>query len=210
MRKALIGTAFLTGILLSGCFLTDAVEEAFNVFKVKFNDAGWSDPSVKSPSAADMLYAVNLGKGLSLSDFSVHVAYQVQGDNSGNSGTAAFGSRYAKPVLHFYLGDTAKATGVAFNETIEPFEIKGGGIDTIEFATDIPFSWFKENAPDIARKIVNGQDLPYRLTASLEFTVPTPAGDLRSGTSELDIGKGGIATRPDAVKTYGSKILDLF
>lgn len=210
MRRTLLGIAVLTGFVFMGCSLTDSVEEAANVVNVKFSSAGWSQPSVESPSTADVIAALvpHYGRGLSLSDFKLDVTYNVQADNSGNSGTAAFGTSLARPVLHFYVGDTSK-TATAWNDTIEPFSIPGGVVDTLHFTTSIPFSWIKTNAPGFADSVLEGKSIPYRLTASLAFQLTTPLGSVSTGTSELDLVGGGVATRPDAVVSYLSSILKL-
>lgn len=211
MRKAILGFAAISLIVLGGCGLVDGLQSMANITKVDFSDAGWSTPSVSCrKSTAELIYAVTFGNGISLDDFLLNVTYNVRADNSGNSGTAAFGSEYAKPVLNFYVGDTTISTGKAFHDTIPAFSIKGGSVDTIKFTTAIPFSWFKNNAPKVATSLVNGTDIPYRLTAQLAFHVTLPTGSLSAGTSELDIGRGGVATRPDALIKYGSQILSLF
>lgn len=202
MRRTLLGIAVLAGFLVAGCSLTDSLEQTANIAKVDFSGAGWS-AKVKTESAAQMgIDAVSHNPRYVLDhDVFLRMSYNVRADNSGNSGTAAFGSEYVKPVLNLYIQDTTSKNPIQV--TVEPFTIPANTIDTVTFDFDIPFGTIYDVSPALVTTILQGNDIPYKLTASLKFQVTLPNGSsLGTSTSELNLVESGIPTRPssDVVK----------
>jgi len=204
MRRTLLGIAALTGFVFMGCSLLDSAEEAANIVNVKFSDAGWTDTVTTKGKSAVSIGGDYLGykyRGVSSPldsilkyDVFLRFSYNVRADNSGNSGTAAFGSDLVKPELNLYIQDT---TNSPIKVTVDPFTIPGGAIDTVTFAFDIPFETIYKSSPSLVKTILNGNSIPYKLTASLSFQVNLPDGStLGTSTSELHILSSSIPTRP--------------
>ena len=197
MRRTLLGIAALTGFVFMGCSLLDSVGETANIVNVKFSDAGWS-AKVKTESVLQMTAdAASHRSSRYVLDHDVflRMSYNVRADNSGNSGTAAFGSDLVKPVLNLYIQDTASKNPIQV--TVEPFKIPANTIDTVTFDFDVPFGTIYDVSPDLAKTILNGNEIPYKLTASLKFQVTLPDGStLGTSTSELNLVESGIPTRP--------------
>lgn len=202
MRRTLLGIAVLTGFVFMGCSLLDSVGETANIVNVKFSDAGWTNAvTTKGKDAADIgvdylgykYRGVNSPLDSILKyDVFLRLSYNVRADNSGNSGTAAFGSQYVTPVVNLYIQDTITNP---MKLTVQPFTIPGGAVDTVTFNFDIPIETIYKNSPALAKTIINGSDIPYKLTASLSFQVTLPDGSvLGTSTSELNLVRSGIPT----------------
>jgi len=197
MRRTLLGIAVLTGLVFMGCSLTDSAEEAANLAKVKFSEAGWS-AQVESKAVSTMVVDAALHNSHYVLDHDVYLrmTYNVLADNSGNTGKAAFGSETVKPVLNLYIQDTTKNP---IQVTVAPFTVDSGAIDTVHFNFDIPFGTIYDNSPNLITTILEGSDIPYKLTASLKFQVTLPNGStLGTSTSELNLVESGIPTRPSS------------
>lgn len=198
MRRTLLGIAVLTGFVFMGCSLLDSVGETANIVNVKFSGAGWA-ANVKTESTSQMVVDAARHDSRYVLDHDVflRMSYNVRADNSGNSGTAAFGSDLVKPVLNLYIQDTTSKNPIQV--TVEPFKIPANTIDTVTFDFDIPFGTIYGVSPALATTILKGSDIPYKLTASLKFQVTLPDGStLGTSTSELNLVESGIPTRPSS------------
>jgi hypothetical protein len=198
MRSKILSlTALLSGALFLGsCSLLDSASDAFNVVNVKFSEGS---PAV---DGQNVIYSGSVLETPSLDKFVFKMVFHVKADNSKNSNKASFGSALVKPILDFHIN--AKSPH-PISTTIEPFSVEGGKVGELDFPIEIPITAIDRAT---ARKIVNGEPIPYFLTGSVKFDLLEGTSIKGSGKSELDLTSGAISTRPSgSVTTMLSKLL---
>ena len=88
---------------------------------------------------------------------------------------------------------------------IPAFTIEGGQIVDLAFPIEIPLTVIDKA---MARKIINGDPVPYYLSGTVKFDLLEGTSIRKSGVSELDLGSGEISTRPSGpVSTMLSGLL---
>jgi hypothetical protein len=165
------------------CNPLDAASEALNVASVKFSEGS---PAV---DGQDIAYT---GSRLSpsLDKFKFKMVFHVKADNSGNRGKAAFGSDAIHPIVELHINSRS---ALPVQTPIPSFEIAGGAVETLDFPIEIPLTALDKAT---ARKIANGDPVPYFLTGSLKFDVLDGSTLKGTGVSHLDLASGEIETRP--------------
>jgi hypothetical protein len=189
MRARILAVALGIGGmgLMASCDLGQTLNEAFNVFSVKFSEG--------SP-AVDGQTITYSGAGLSLSNFKFKMVFHVRADNSANSNKAAFGSSLVKPVLDFRINDKTRTDPIS--TTIEPFSVAGGQVSTLDFPIEIPITLIDRAT---VRSIINGDPIPYFLSGTVKFDLLDGTTIKGSGNSALDLSSGSIPTRPSGSVT---------
>jgi hypothetical protein len=123
------------------------------------------------------------------------MVFHVKADNSANDGKASFGSSKLKPVLGFRIGSKSN---VPITTTLEPFSIDAKTVANLDFPIEIPLTALDRA---MARKIVNGDPIPYFLSGTLKFDLLDGVTGKGSGAAELDLASGEISTRPSSSVT---------
>lgn len=186
MRLApLTALAAMALLPLAGCSPSDIGGDTLNVLSVKFSEAS---PAVDDPGVA---YSGSVLDAPSLDKFKLKLIFHVKADNSANQGKARFGSSAVKPVVAFRVNSK---TATPFTTTLEPFIIDPNTVANLDFPVEIPLAAIDKA---VARKIVNGDPIPYFLSGTLKFDLLRGSGN-GSGVAELDLASGEIATRPSA------------
>lgn len=197
MRKHQFALSLSAGLalLLGGCSLVDSANEALNVASVKFSEGS---PAV---DGQNIDYTGSLLTP-SLEKFKLVMVFHVKADNSANSGKAAFGTDALKPILNLRINSRS---GTPISTPIPAFSVEGGAIATLDFPIEVPVTAI-DNAT--ARRIVNGDPIPYFLTGSLKFDLLDGTTLKGTGTSEVNLASGEISTRPSSsVKSALSALL---
>jgi hypothetical protein len=179
------GLALLAASLFLGsCSLLDSADGLLNVFSVKFSEGS---PAVDGQT---VVYAGSVLESPSLDKFRFKMVFHVKADNSGNSFKAGFGTSLVKPVLNFRINAKSNSP---ISTTIEPFSVEAGQVGDLAFPIEIPITAIDRA---LARKIVNGDPIPYFLSGSVKFDLLEGTSIKGSGKSELDLTSGEISTRP--------------
>jgi hypothetical protein len=170
-------------VFLVACDPLDAASNAINVASVKFSEGS---PAV---DGQDIVYT---GSRLSpsLDKFKFKMTFHVKADNSGNTGKAAFGSDAIHPIVELHVNSRS---ALPIQTPIPSFAIAGGAVDTLDFRIEIPLTALDQAT---ARKIANGDPIPYFLTGALKFDVLEGTTLKGTGVSNLDLASGEIETRP--------------
>lgn len=185
MRSRIPAFALLaTSLLLGACDPLGSGEELINVLSVKFSEGS---PAVDGQTVA---YSGSVLATPSLDKFKFKMVFHVKADNSGNDKQAAFGSDAVKPVLNFRINSKS---AVPIATPIPAFSVEGGKIADLSFPIEIPLSVIDQA---MARKIVNGDPVPYFLSGTVKFDLMEGTKVHKSGASELDLSSGEISTRP--------------
>jgi hypothetical protein len=165
------------------CDPLDAAKGAINVASVKFSE---DSPAVDGQTIA---YG---GSALSpsLDKFKFKMYFHVKADNSGNPGKAAFGSDDVHPIVSLHVNSRS---ALPIQTQIPSFSIEGGAVETLVFPIEIPLTALDKAT---ARKIANGDAIPYFLTGSLKFDVLDGTTLKGTGVADLDLASGEIETRP--------------
>ena len=183
--KILSTTAVLTASLFLGsCSIPDSADDLLNVFSVKFSEGS---PPVDGQT---VVYSGSAFETPSLDKFRFKMVFHVKADNSGNSFKAGFGTALVKPVLNFRINAKSNAP---ISTPIEPFFVEAGQVGDLAFPIEIPITAIDRV---LARKIVNGDPIPYFLSGSVKFDLLEGTSIKGSGKSELDLTSGAISTRP--------------
>lgn len=191
MRPKLLPlTALATASLFLGsCSLLDSTKELLNVLSVEFSEGS---PAVDGQT---ITYSGGILETPSLDKFNLKMVFHVKADNSDNSHRASFGSEAVKPVLNFRINSK---TSEPISAPVPPFSVDGGKIADLQFPVEIPVSAIDRAT---ARKIVNGDPIPYFLSGSVKFDLLDGTSIKGSGTSDLDLSSGEISTRPSSSVT---------
>ena len=196
-RIRLLATLAAFPLLFGGCILDDWDQTA-NLFKVSFHsaDPAFTGPTISGPSPVELAlklalptYAGGITKEQALGQYSLVVTFHVVGDNRGNSGRASF-AKDLQPQLNFYINSKSNAPLTA---TIDSFSIDSGEVKTLDFPVSIPLTSIDQT---ILKQIVNGDDIPYYLTGSLNFHLMQGLTLKGDGFAEVDLATGAIPTRP--------------
>jgi hypothetical protein len=180
--------SLLFALFLGACSPLDSGSEMLNAATVKFSEG--------SP-AVDGQTITYSGSPLSpsLDKFRFKMTFHVKADNSKNSGKAVFGTDALKPILNFRI-NSKSATPIS--TPIPAFSIEGGAIADLEFPIEVPFTVIDKA---MARKIVDGDPIPYFLSGTLQFDLLEGTALKGKGASELDLASGEISTRPSGSVT---------
>lgn len=191
MRSKIMSQAVLLtiGLCLGSCSLLDSADELLNVFSVKFTEGS---PPVDGQTVT---YTGSLIESPGLDKFRFKMVFHVKADNSGNAFKAGFGTALVKPVLKFRINAKSNAP---ISTAIEPFSVEAGEVGDLSFPIEIPLTSIDKA---MARKIVNGDPIPYFLSGSVKFDLLDGAAIKGSGNSELDLTSGEVSTRPPASVT---------
>ncbi len=190
LQKSL--TAFLAfgfALLLSACTLSDVAGNSLNVLSVKFSEGS---PAVDGQTVT---YTGGLTDLPSLDKFRFKMVFHVKADNTGNSGQAVFGTDALKPILKFCINSKGNRP---ITTTIPAFSVAGGSLVDLAFPIEIPLSAIDQA---VAKKIINGDAIPYFLSGTINFNLLDGAKILGAGKSDLDLASGEIATRPSGTVT---------
>lgn len=181
----LVSLAFLLG----ACSLLESGSEMLNVAKVEFSEGS---PAV---DGQNVTYSGSLLSTPSLDKFHFRMVFHVKADNSKNTGKAVFGSDAVKPILNFRINSK---TGAPISTPIPSFSIEGGAVQDLDFPIEIPLTLIDRA---MARKIINGDPIPYFLSGTLNFELLEGTALKGAGKSELDLTSGEISTRPSGSVT---------
>lgn len=180
-------TALLTAaFILASCSLLESTKEILNVLSVKFSEGS---PAVDGQT---ITYSGGILETPSLDKFNLKMVFHVKADNSANSHRASFGSEAVKPVLNFRINSK---TGQPISIPVAPFSVEGGSIADLQFPIEIPVTSIDRAT---ARKIVDGDPIPYFLSGSVKFDLLEGTSIRGSGSSDLDLSSGEISTRPSS------------
>jgi hypothetical protein len=184
MRIHHLAWSLLAGLplCLAACNPLETASETLNAASVKFSEGS---PAVDGQA---IVYAGGLTPALD--KFKFKMVFHVKADNSRNSGRAAFGNDAVKPILNFHVNARSAAP---IQTPIPAFSIAGGAIDTLDFPIEIPLAALDKAT---ARKIADGDPIPYFLTGTLKFDLFDGTTLKGAGTSEIDLASGEIETRP--------------
>lgn len=182
-------------MLLGACSLVDQANQAMNVASVKFSEGS---PAVDGQTID---YTGSL-LSPSLDKFKLKMVFHVKADNSANGGKASFGSDAVRPILNLRI-DSRSNTPIS--TPVPAFSVAGGEVATLDFPIEVPISAIDRAT---ARKIVDGDPIPYFLSGTLKFDLLDGTTLKGTGTSDLDLASGEISTRPSAsVKSVLSALL---
>ncbi len=171
-------------LFLGSCSLTDSPSELLNVLSVKFSEG---TPAVDGQTVA---YSGSVFDTPSLDKFRFKMVFHVKADNSMHTEKAAFGSDAVKPILNFRINSKSSAP---ISTPIPAFSVAGGTIGDLSFPIEIPIAVIDRAT---ARKIVNGDAIPYFLSGTVKFDLLDGTSLKGSGASDLDLTSGEISTRP--------------
>ncbi len=165
------------------CDPLDAASKGINVASVKFSEG--------SPAVTRQTIAYT-GSALSpsLDKFKFMMTFHVKADNSANSGKAAFGTDVLHPIVELHVNTRS---ALPIQTDIPSFSIAGGAVDTLDFPIEIPLTALDKAT---AKKIVNGDPIPYFLTGTLKFDLLDGTTLKGTGVADLDLASGEIETRP--------------
>lgn len=203
MKKSLLGLLALP-VFLVGCNLS----ETMNIFKLGFSSNGYDGPTINGPSLARVAvmlmpkgtsvggFKIEGGDGLSatqvLDSFKLGITFKVKADNSGNAEKAAFGTEFVKPKLQFHLLEKA-ATPI--NVEFKPFSVDGGQVVDLTFPVELPLTAI--TSPDLRKKLLKGDAIPYFLTGVLDFNLQGMDGVSKAlDQVSVDLATDSIPTRP--------------
>ncbi len=201
MRARILASVVLLGAvgLFGSCSLFDSATEALNLLHVNFSsdDPAYSGPTVGGPSwvtAAAQLalpsgWPGSLTKEQVLGEYYLELTFRVRADNSQNSQRAAF-PKAITPALNIYINSKSN-TPVKW--TMDTFSIEGGQVKPMFFPVHIPLDLIDRT---VLRQILNGDKIPYFLTASLDFNLMEGLTIKGTGVAEVDLASGAIPTRP--------------
>lgn len=200
MRARILAASLALGAmgLLASCDLENTLNETFNVFKVKFSsaDPAYAGPTVGGPSWANSLVQLALPVSMGgstaqqiMGQYHLDLTFRVQADNSGNTQRASFGQT-VRPVLNLRINDKASADPISTE--MAPFSIEGGQRGFLEFPVQIPLTKIDQTT---LKAILNGTDIPYFLSGTLNFELLEGLQVKGSGQSEIDLATGAIPTR---------------
>jgi len=170
-------------LVLGACSLADTAKEAANAASVEFSEGS---PAV---DGQNIEYPGSL-LSPSLEKFKLVMVFHVKADNSKNSGKASFGSDKIKPILNLFINSRSNHP---ITTTIPAFSVDGGAVTTLDFPIEVPVSSI--DGPT-ARRIVNGEAIPYFLAGTLDFELLDGSILKGTGSSKLDLASGEISTRP--------------
>lgn len=197
MRSRILATllAFGSMAMLASCDLGESLKEAFAVSSVDFSsaDSAYSGPTVGGPSLAESAYALSFGgktRTEVLGTYSLKLVFKVNADNSKNKQKASFGQT-VRPVLRLRMNSKDDASPI--ESTMEPFSVDAGKVGALEFPVSIPLTKIDRTT---LKKILNGDDIPYFLSGTLNFDLMDGLELKGSGKSEVDLATGAIPTRP--------------
>jgi hypothetical protein len=170
------------------CDPLGAASGAINTASVKFSEG--------SPAVDGQTIAYS-GSTLSpsLDKFKFKMTFHVKADNSGNSGKAAFGSDAVHPIVELHVNSRS---ALPIQTPIPSFSIAGGAVETLDFLIEVPLTALDKAT---ARKIANGDAIPYFLTGTLKFDVLEGTTLKGAGVADLDLASGEIETRPSGQVT---------
>jgi hypothetical protein len=190
-------------LMLGACSITDSLSQQLNIINVSFSAANpaSSGPALGGPTVASalvqLLTPVYLGGPTNqqiLAEYYLTDTFFVQGDNTGNTDTARFGTQAIKPILLFRI-DSPTATPDSV--TIPPFVVPGGQIANLKFAVQVPLTSINAS---ILHEIIAGTPIPFYLSGTVKFDLVTPLGSVEgSSQSELQLASGNIPTRPGSM-----------
>jgi hypothetical protein len=180
--------SLLFPLFLGACNPMDSGSEMLNIASVAFSEGS---PAVDGQNVA---YSGSV-LSPSLDKFHFKMVFHVKADNSKNTGKAVFGSDALKPILNFRI-NSKSATPIS--TPIPAFSIAGGAIADLEFPIEIPLTAIDKA---MARKIVDGDPIPYFLSGTLQFDLLEGTDLKGKGASELDLTSGEISTRPSGSVT---------
>jgi hypothetical protein len=175
--------------LLGACALLESGTELLNVAKVEFSEGS---PAVDGQTVT---YSGSLLSTPSLDKFHFKMVFHVKADNSGNSGRAVFGSDAVKPVLNFRI---QSRSGAPISTPIPAFTVESGAVSDLEFPIEIPLTLIDKAT---ARKIIDGDPIPYFLSGTLSYEVLQGTTLEGAGKTEVDLTSGEISTRPSGSVT---------
>lgn len=199
MRARILAASLAFGAmgLMASCDLGNTLKETFNVFNVKFSSASpaYAGPTVGGPSwvsaAAQMLVPVSMGGPTTtqiLEQYHLDLTFRVQADNSGNSQKASFGQT-VRPVLNLRINEKSSSP---ISTEMAPFSVEAGQVGALEFPVQIPLTKIDKTT---LKAILNGSDIPYFLSGTLNFDLMENLQIKGSGKSEIDLATGAIPTR---------------
>lgn len=198
MRSRILATVFALGAtgILASCDLGESIQEVLNVASVSFSsaDPAYDGPRIGGPNWATSFFNYTVG-GMTgkqvLGEYYLDLTFKVKADNSKNSQKASFGQT-VRPVLKLRMNSKDDANPV--ESTMEPFSVEAGKVGALEFPVRIPLS----EIDDITLgKILDGDDIPYFLSGTLNFNLLEGTTIKGSGKSEIDLATGAIPTRPE-------------
>lgn len=202
MRSRILATVFALGTagLLASCDLGQSIQEVLNVASVSFSSA---DPAYDGPRIAGPNWAVSalalaaptyLGgktKSQIMGEYYLDLTFKVKADNSKNTQKASFGQT-VKPLLRLRMND--KNASSYIESEMAPFSVNGGQVGALEFPVRIPLTQIDRTT---LGKILDGDDIPYFLSGTLNFNLLEGTTIKGSGKSEIDLATGAIPTRPE-------------
>lgn len=202
MRSRILATVFALGAtgLLASCDLGESIQEVLNVASVSFSSA---DPAYDGPRIAGPNWAVSalalaaptyLGgktKSQIMGEYYLDLKFKVKADNSKNTQKASFGQT-VRPLLRLRMNDQNAASYI--ESEMAPFSVDGGQVGALEFPVRIPLTQIDRTT---LGKILDGDDIPYFLSGTLNFNLLEGTTIKGSGKSEIDLATGAIPTRPE-------------
>lgn len=196
MRSRILATVFALGAtgILASCDLGESIQEVFNVASVSFSsaDPAYDGPRIGGPSWSTSFFNYTLGgmtKNQVLGQYYLDLTFKVKADNSKNTQKASFGQT-VRPLLRLRMNDK-NATSYVESE-MAPFSVEGGQVGALEFPVRIPLTQIDRTT---LGKILDGDDIPYFLSGTLNFNLLEGTTIKGSGNSEIDLATGAIPTR---------------
>ncbi len=196
MRSRILATVFALGAtgILASCDLGESIQEVFNVASVSFSsaDPAYDGPRIGGPSWSTSFLNYTLGgmtKNQVLGQYYLDLTFKVNADNSKNTQKASFGQT-VRPLLRLRMNDK-NATSYVESE-MAPFSVEGGQVGALEFPVRIPLTQIDRTT---LGKILDGDDIPYFLSGTLNFNLLEGTTIKGSGKSEIDLATGAIPTR---------------
>ncbi|HQF53954.1 MAG TPA: hypothetical protein PK208_02420 [Fibrobacteria bacterium] len=202
MRSRILATVFALGAtgILASCDLGESIQEVFNVASVSFSsaDPAYDGPRIGGPSwgvtgAAILAQKMGLPDGKTtdqiMGEYYLDLTFKVNADNSKNTQKASFGQT-VRPLLRLRMNDK-NATSYVESE-MAPFSVEGGQVGALEFPVRIPLTQIDRTT---LGKILDGDDIPYFLSGTLNFNLLEGTTIKGSGKSEIDLATGAIPTR---------------
>lgn len=202
MRSRILATVFALGAtgLLASCDLGESIQEVLNVASVSFSSANpaYDGPRIGGPNWAVSALALATptdwgGKTKSqvMGEYYLDLKFKVKADNSKNTQKASFGQT-VKPLLRLRMNDQNAASYI--ESEMAPFSVDGGKVGALEFPVRIPLTQIDRTT---LGKILDGDDIPYFLSGTLNFNLLEGTTIKGSGKSEIDLATGAIPTRPE-------------
>ncbi len=198
MRSRILATVFALGAtgMLASCDLGQSIQEVLNVASVSFSsaDPAYDGPRIGGPNWAVSALALALGgktKSQIMGEYYLDLTFKVKADNSKNTQKASFGQT-VRPLLRLRMNDKNAASYI--ESEMAPFSVDGGQVGALEFPVKIPLTQIDKTT---LGKILDGDDIPYFLSGTLNFNLLEGTTIKGSGKSEIDLATGAIPTRPD-------------